>query len=83
MTGYPGLKQGHVIQQVEQDGAIIVLEDGARFRAYSGFHNTCAAWQPEHMVRVKENPRNPEHPYKIINIHVNQEAEVQWLEGDE
>jgi len=83
MAVYPGLKQGHVVASVEQDGAIICLEDGACFNVYSGFHPFSKKWQLEHMVNVKANPKNPENPYKLINIHLNEQIEVDWLEEQE
>lgn len=81
MADYPGLKQGHVVASVEQDGGVVCLEDGACFKVYSGFHSFSRQWQPEHMINVKPNPKNSEHPYKLINIHLNQQIEVDWLEG--
>ena len=79
MESYPGLKQGHIVAMVDEDGLVVELEDGAHFRVYSGFQPVSARWQPEHMIRVKANPKNPEHPYKLINIHLNQEVEAYWL----
>jgi len=81
MADYPGLKQGHVVASVEEDGAVVCLEDGACFKVYSGFHMFSRKWQPEHMINVKTNPKNKEHPYKLINIHLNQQIEVDWLEN--
>lgn len=80
MTDYPGLKQGHVVATVKDDGAIVCLEDGACFKVYRGFHPMSRQWQPQHMIHVKANPKNPEHPYKLINIHLNEQIEVDWLE---
>jgi len=83
MAEYPGLKQGHVVHSVEQDGALVYLEDGACFKVYSGFHPVSSLWQPEHMIIVKANPKNTEHPYKLINIHKNEQIEVSWIEDSE
>jgi len=79
MATYPGLKQGHLVAKVKNAGEVVELEDGACFKVYSGFHPVSAGWQPEHMIKVKANPKNPEHPYKLINIHCNEEVEVRWL----
>jgi len=82
MADYPGLKQGHIVAVVEEDGKIVELEDGARFQVYSGFRPVSKGWLPEHMLRVKANPKNPEHPYKLINIHCNEEVEALWLDDN-
>ena len=80
MATYPGLKHGHFLATIEQAGEIVVLDDGARFRVYEGFVCFTRDWQKQHMLRVKENPKNADYPYKIINIHANNSAEVAWLE---
>lgn len=79
MPVYAGLKDGHFLAAIEHDGEIVVLDDGARFRVYEGFVCFTREWQKQHMVRVKENPKNADYPYKIINIHANNSAEVIWL----
>ena len=82
MADYPGLKQGHVVHSVEEDGLLVCLEDGARFKVYSGFQDVSSQWQAEQMIIVKANPKNPEHPYKLVNIHCNEQVEVRWLEDE-
>lgn len=81
MGSYPGLKQGHVVASVKEDGAIVCLEDGACFKVYSGFQPFSQHWQVDHMIHVKANPKNPQHPYKLINIHLNEQIEVSWIEA--
>lgn len=83
IVDYPGLKQGHVVATIENDGAVVCLEDGACFKVYSGFCPMSRQWQPEHMINVKLNPKNIEHPYKLINIHLNEQIEADWLSGKE
>ncbi|WP_126453284.1 hypothetical protein [Sulfuriflexus mobilis] len=79
MSTYPGLKGGHFLQGVEEGGAIVSLDDGARFKVYEGFVCFTRDWQQGHMLRVKENPKNGAFPYKLINIHANNSAEAEWL----
>ena len=79
MAEYPGLKQGHLVASIENDGAIVCLEDGACFKVYTGFQPMSRDWKVDHMINVKANPKNPEHPYKLINIHCNEQIEVIWL----
>jgi hypothetical protein len=83
MSVYPGLRLGHVVASVEKDGSVVCLEDGACFQVYSGFHTAARKWQVDHMINVKANPKNPEHPYKLINIHLNGQIEVIWIEKGE
>jgi len=83
MAEYPGLKQGHVITSVEEDGSVVCLEDGACFKVYSGFHRLSRKWAAEHKLFMKPNPKNKEHPYKLINVHFNEQVEACWLEGQE
>jgi len=80
MHKYPGLKDGHFLQGIEDGGEVVVLDDGARFRVYTGFICFTRDWEPGHMLRVKENPKNQAFPYKVINIHANNSAEAIWLE---
>jgi len=75
---YPGLKDGHFVKSVEENGAIVVLEDGARFEVYSGFQFASRKWQPQHMIKVKFNRKNADYPYKLINIHQNDSVETAW-----
>lgn len=82
MAEYPGLKQGHVIATVEGDGETIYLEDGACFKVYSGFLHLSNKWAAEHMMLIKANPKNPEHPYKLINVHFNEQVEARWLDDE-
>jgi len=83
MAEYPGLKQGHVVASVKDKGAVVCLEDGACFKVYSGFQSKSRMWKVDHMIITKPNPKNPEHPYKLINIHLNEQIEVDWLEDEE
>lgn len=80
MTTYPGLKQGHTVASVEEDGSVVCLEDGACFKVYSGFCPVSKKWQPENMVNIKQNLKNPEHPYILINFHCNDQIEAAWIE---
>ena len=80
MNKYPGLNDGHFLLSIEDGGKIVILGDGSRFSVYEGFICFTRDWQPEHMMRVKENPKNKDFPYKLINIHTNNSAEAIWLE---
>ena len=81
MAEYPGLKQGHVISSVEKDGSIVCLEDGACFKVYCGFYYLSSDWEAGHKLFMKTNPRNPDHPYKLINVHFNKQVEAAWIES--
>jgi hypothetical protein len=81
MSHYPGLKEGHFLQGIEDGGEVVILDDGARFRVYEGFICFTRDWEQGHMLRVKENPKNKSFPYKVINIHANNSAEAIWLEA--
>ena len=80
MAQYPGLKKGHVISAVKDDGAFVYLEDGACFKIYSGFYDLSRRWEAGHKLFMKPNPRNPEHPYKLISVHFNEQVEAAWIE---
>jgi len=82
MAEYPGLKQGHVIKTVKDGGGVVCLEDGACFKVYKGFHRLSNKWAAEHMMLIKTNPKNQEHPYKLINVHFNEQVEACWLEDE-
>ncbi len=66
---------GHQVAEVLDEGAVMVLEDGSRWQVYEGFIFRSSKWEPGHMITVKTN-RDELYPYKLINVHRNEEVEV-------
>jgi hypothetical protein len=77
-TRYHGDSRGHNIQEVENEGGIIVLEDGSRWQVYAGFMDKTRKWQASEMITVNEN-RDDLYPYRLINIHKNESVEVRLV----
>lgn len=81
MAEYAGINNGHTLGRIEQDGAIAVLDDGSQWRVYEGFVSRVSLWQAGEMIRVKQNKRDLEYPYLLINIHKNEQVETAFLSG--
>lgn len=81
MAHYTGINDGHTLAAIEQDGAIAVLEDGSRWRVYEGFAARVSVWKTGEMIRVKQNKRDQEFPYTLINIHKNEQADGIFLDA--
>ena len=72
---YPGDSRRHQIQSVEDDGGVVVLEDGSRWQVYEGFVGITRNWRASEMITVIEN-RDELYPYRLINVHNNESVEV-------
>lgn len=79
--GYSGVSRGHQLQEVIDNGLVVVLEDGSRWELYKGFAERAAAWQPGNLVTVKPG-KDPEYPYLLVNVHFNESVECRLLESD-
>jgi len=77
---YPGLKDAHQIKAIEDDGAVILLEDNSRWSVYSGFADKASKWSQGEMIMIKQI-KDPEYPYKLINVHLNESVEVKLKEN--
>lgn len=72
---YDALGTGHSISEILDGGALVALEDGSRWQVYEGFVFRSVRWEPGQMITVKPN-RDELFPYKLINVHRNEEVEV-------
>ena len=75
---YQGLNQARILNAVEDDGTTLRLDDHSCWNVYQGFAVTCSTWSAGDMINVKSS-RDPEYPYKLINIHKNQSVEARLL----
>jgi len=80
-VAYSGDSRGHQLQEVLDNGLVVVLEDGSRWELYEGFAGRAAAWQPGNLVTVKQG-KDPEYPYLLVNVHFNESAECRLLASD-
>lgn len=76
-ASYTGDSRGHSVGEVDPASASVVLDDGSRWQVYEGFVEIISAWQAGEMVTIKPN-RDPEYPYKLVNVHKNQSVEVRF-----
>jgi hypothetical protein len=74
---YTGESRGHSVNRVDSSVALVVLEDDSQWRVYEGFANVISRWQEGEMVTIKPN-RDPEFPYKLVNVHQNQSVEARF-----
>ena len=77
---YAGLKNGHTVGKIGNDGQLLELEDGSRWQIYEGFASRTNGWSGGEMIKVKQN-KNPEYPYTLVNIHKNEQVEAMCLDG--
>jgi hypothetical protein len=76
---YSNINHGHYLQNINSAKKIITLDDESEWQIYDGYLELISSWKPDHMIRVKEN-KDPEFPYKIINIHTNESVEARLLQ---
>jgi hypothetical protein len=76
---YRNIDQGHFLDNISSSEHTLTLDDGSRWQVYEGYMDMLADWQPSHMIRVKQN-KDPDYPYKIINIHTNESIEAILLQ---
>lgn len=76
-ASYSGDSRGHSVGEVDAASASVVLDDGSRWQVYEGFVEIISDWQTGEMVTIKPN-RDPEYPYKLVNVHKNQSVEVRF-----
>lgn len=76
---YPGSSRDHLLDAVSTDGEIR-LEDGSCWAVYTGFHAVINAWCAGEMIGISPN-RDPDYPYRLVNVHQNQSVEARYLGG--
>ena len=76
-ANYQGDSRGHTVDRIDSANAIVVLEDQSSWRVYEGFRDIIAKWKEGEMVTIKSN-RDPEFPYKLVNVHHNQSVEARY-----
>ena len=78
---YTELNTPHSVCSIEEDGHVLELDDGSRWRIYEGFAFRTNTWKGGEMINVKLN-KNPDYPYTIVNIHKNEQVEAMYLDDD-
>jgi hypothetical protein len=76
-ASYSGDSRGHTVGEVDAGSVTVVLDDNSRWQVYQGFADVIAGWHPGEMVTIKPN-RDPEYPYKLVNVHKNQSVEARY-----
>lgn len=74
---YAGTGSGHWIQNVLDNGAIIILEDNSKWQISPIDTVNTGIWLPVTNITVIEN--NGEFPYRLINADDSETAEAKFL----
>ena len=75
---YEGGSRGHSVDSIDSANSMVILEDRSQWHVYEGFADVISRWQEGEMVTIKSN-RDPEFPYKLVNVHQNQSVEARYV----
>jgi hypothetical protein len=71
---YPGIGEGHCIQEVRDAGKYILLEDDSLWEVSPIGQVDAALWLPVDSITVSDNRKSIEYPYLLINNDERHEA---------
>lgn len=77
-AAYDAVGSGHYIRRVDEDGRVVVLEDGSRWEVDPAVRFKAKEWRPEALITVRRAPADG-YGYDLTNTDVDEGVFVNYL----
>lgn len=77
-AAYEAVGSGHYIRRVDEDGRVVVLEDGSRWEVDPAVRFKAKEWRPEALITVRRAPVDG-YGYDLTNTDVDEGVFVNYL----
>jgi len=77
---YIGGGSGHWIQDISNNGKVVVLEDGSRWEIHRMDRIDTSLWMPTDDITVKDKGPSIEYDYTLVNTEEDESAGAKLLE---